>query len=65
MTAHLPLCFMAVSYGTPPRIAHSLGPLPKHPINFGSAYLMIPPGARQLLPDDYESELRLHVDIQL
>jgi hypothetical protein len=51
---------MAVSYGTAPRAQHYAKP----PIGYGSGYVF-PPGARPLLPDDYESELRLHVDFQL
>lgn len=43
---------MAVAYGTTARVAPHY---PKPPVSYGLGYV-IPPGARQILPDDYESE---------
>ena len=52
---------MAVSYATTPRITPHYA---KPPVGYGAGYVM-PPGSRQILPDDYESELSLQRDVRL
>ena len=52
---------MAVSYAITPRTAPNYA---KPSVGYGSGYVM-PPGPRQILPDDYESELSLHHAVRL